>query len=151
MTALSTLCTSSRIAPRTIFRCSATYEVARYARSNTTTARRLLSTSSEPSLRRSYLYVPASSDRMLQKSLNLGVPPDVVIYDLEDSVSPTLHEKKAARQRLTHFLHVRGPTWRRGGSADLKGDSRRLQGTSLPPNASRYDSMIRVLPFSRTT
>ena len=46
---------------------------------------------------------------MLQKSLNFGVPPDVVIYDLEDSISPTLLEKKAARQRLSQFLHVCSP------------------------------------------
>lgn len=44
---------------------------------------------------------------MLDKSLNLGAPADVVIYDLEDSVSPTPQEKKAARERLSHFLHVR--------------------------------------------
>ncbi|KAG9315635.1 citrate lyase beta subunit [Chiua virens] len=42
---------------------------------------------------------------MLEKSLNLGVPPDVVIYDLEDSVSPNLLDKKAARERLSQFLH----------------------------------------------
>lgn len=45
---------------------------------------------------------------MLDKSLNLGAPPDVVIYDLEDSVGPTPHDKNAARQRLSQFLHVRG-------------------------------------------
>ncbi|KAG8214740.1 Pyruvate/Phosphoenolpyruvate kinase-like domain-containing protein [Butyriboletus roseoflavus] len=42
---------------------------------------------------------------MLEKSLALGAPPDVVIYDLEDSVTPTPHDKKAARQRLSQFLH----------------------------------------------
>lgn len=47
---------------------------------------------------------------MLEKSLSLGAPPDVVIYDLEDSVTPTADEKKAARQRLSQFLHVRGST-----------------------------------------
>ncbi|KAH0832185.1 citrate lyase beta subunit [Lanmaoa asiatica] len=51
------------------------------------------------------MVLPASSDRMLEKSLNLGAPPDVVIYDLEDSVTPTPHDKKAARQRLSQFLH----------------------------------------------
>lgn len=45
---------------------------------------------------------------MLEKSLHFGVPPDVVIYDLEDSVTPTLQDKNAARQRLSKFLHVRG-------------------------------------------
>lgn len=58
--------------------------------------------------------VPASSDRMLEKSLNLGAPPDVVIYDLEDSVTPTPHDKKAARQRLSQFLHVCGLRLDRG-------------------------------------
>ncbi|KAI9462197.1 citrate lyase beta subunit [Boletus coccyginus] len=87
---------------------AATHNIARHIRfSNLGLApRRLLSTpaSSKHTLRRSYLYVPASSDRMLDKSLNLGAPPDVVIYDLEDSVTPTSHEKKAARQRLSQFL-----------------------------------------------
>ncbi|KIJ59476.1 hypothetical protein HYDPIDRAFT_33164 [Hydnomerulius pinastri MD-312] len=62
------------------------------------------STSSEPALHRSYLYVPSSSDRMLEKSLSLGTPPDVFIYDLEDSVPPSPFDKNTARQRLGHFL-----------------------------------------------
>ncbi|KAF8133992.1 citrate lyase beta subunit [Boletus edulis] len=91
-----------------ILRCATTHDIARHVKFSLTFApRRLLSTpaSSEPTLRRSYLYVPASSDRMLEKSLTLGAPPDVVIYDLEDSAPPTLHDKKAARQRLSQFLH----------------------------------------------
>ncbi|KAL4080952.1 citrate lyase beta subunit [Scleroderma citrinum] len=48
--------------------------------------------------------VPASSDRMLAKSLMLPSPPDVFIYDLEDSVPPSVHDKVNARQRLCHFL-----------------------------------------------
>ncbi|KAF8558357.1 citrate lyase beta subunit [Imleria badia] len=111
---------------------SGTYDVARLVRlSNLTASRRLLSTSStssEPTLRRSYLYVPASSDRMLEKSLNLGAPPDVVIYDLEDSVTPTPHEKKVARQRLSQFLH-------RTPKEDLPASERvavRLNDTSTP-------------------
>jgi len=53
-------------------------------------------------LRRSYLYVPASSERMLQKSL--VTPSDVIIYDLEDSVAPSEEGKTLARERLTEFL-----------------------------------------------
>ncbi|KAA1479023.1 beta subunit of citrate lyase [Dentipellis sp. KUC8613] len=53
-------------------------------------------------LRRSYLYVPASSDRMLQKSVTN--PSDVIIYDLEDSIAPSARDKKDARDRLTEFL-----------------------------------------------
>ncbi|KAH8825074.1 Pyruvate/Phosphoenolpyruvate kinase-like domain-containing protein [Flagelloscypha sp. PMI_526] len=51
-------------------------------------------------LHRSYLYVPASSSRMLQKSLT--APADVLIYDLEDSVAP--NAKNDARSRLAQFL-----------------------------------------------
>ncbi|PSS06843.1 hypothetical protein PHLCEN_2v3562 [Hermanssonia centrifuga] len=57
-----------------------------------------------PSLKRSYLYVPASSDRMLEKSLTS--PSDVIIYDLEDSVPPSVLDKESARNRLKDFLHV---------------------------------------------
>ncbi|KAF9778704.1 citrate lyase beta subunit [Thelephora terrestris] len=64
--------------------------------------RKWLSTTSKRSLRRSYLYVPASSDRMLRKSLE--TPSDIIIYDLEDSVSPTRTDKDAARDRLLNFL-----------------------------------------------
>ncbi|KAI0279234.1 citrate lyase beta subunit, partial [Russula aff. rugulosa BPL654] len=49
-------------------------------------------------LRRSYLYVPASSERMLQKSLVTGS--DVIIYDLEDSIAPSEGGKDDARERL---------------------------------------------------
>ncbi|KAI6005357.1 Pyruvate/Phosphoenolpyruvate kinase-like domain-containing protein [Pisolithus marmoratus] len=41
---------------------------------------------------------------MLAKSLSLGILPDVVIYDLEDSVPPSPQDKINARQRLCHFL-----------------------------------------------
>ncbi|KID90210.1 citrate lyase subunit beta (Citrate (pro-3S)-lyase subunit beta) [Metarhizium guizhouense ARSEF 977] len=47
-------------------------------------------------LRRSLLYVPASSQKMLTKSL--GLISDNVTYDLEDSVTPSL--KPQARQQL---------------------------------------------------
>jgi citrate lyase beta subunit len=46
--------------------------------------------------------VPSSSDRMLEKSLN--IKSDVIIYDLEDSVSPA--DKIGARHRLQGFLQV---------------------------------------------
>ncbi|KAG5729418.1 hypothetical protein E4T56_gene2394 [Termitomyces sp. T112] len=52
-------------------------------------------------LRRSYLYVP-SSERMLEKSLL--TTSDMIIYDLEDSISPSPTDKKDARIRLFHFL-----------------------------------------------
>ncbi|KAG1861800.1 Pyruvate/Phosphoenolpyruvate kinase-like domain-containing protein [Suillus subalutaceus] len=46
----------------------------------------------DQALRRSYLYVPSSSDRMLDKSLS--TPSD-------DSVPPSPHDKDSARQRLS--------------------------------------------------
>ncbi|KAJ7164637.1 Pyruvate/Phosphoenolpyruvate kinase-like domain-containing protein [Mycena crocata] len=63
-----------------------------------------LNTSSAPSisLSRSYLYVPSSSERMLQKSLTTNS--DMIIYDLEDSVPPSAADKNAARTRLSDFL-----------------------------------------------
>ena len=67
---------------------------------------RTISTNLKPAnLRRSYLYVPASSDRMLEKSITTGS--DVIIYDLEDSVSPVHSGKANARGRLNKFLAVR--------------------------------------------
>ena len=67
---------------------------------------RTISTNLKPAkLRRSYLYVPASSDRMLEKSITTGS--DVIIYDLEDSVSPVPLDKANARRRLKKFLEVR--------------------------------------------
>jgi len=60
--------------------------------------------STKASLRRSYLYVPSSSERMLEKSIGTGS--DVLIYDLEDSVSPQSIDKAAARSRLGKFLKV---------------------------------------------
>lgn len=56
----------------------------------------------DQALRRSYLYVPSSSDRMLDKSLS--TPSDIIIFDLEDSVPPSPHDKDSARQRLSTFL-----------------------------------------------
>ncbi|KAL4251854.1 Pyruvate kinase-like domain superfamily protein [Abortiporus biennis] len=56
-------------------------------------------------LQRSYLYVPTSSDRMLEKSLTSSS--DVIIYDLEDSVPPSPAAKADARQRLATFMKTR--------------------------------------------
>jgi hypothetical protein len=53
-----------------------------------------------PILRRALLYVPASSPKMLQKTLSLSV--DTVTYDLEDSVA--VSQKPAARKALSTFL-----------------------------------------------
>ncbi|KAH8104486.1 Pyruvate/Phosphoenolpyruvate kinase-like domain-containing protein [Cristinia sonorae] len=60
----------------------------------------IASKDSDTTLRRSWLYVPASSSRMLEKSLT--TTSDVIIYDLEDSVPPDA--KTAARERLEKFL-----------------------------------------------
>ncbi|KAI0101611.1 Pyruvate/Phosphoenolpyruvate kinase-like domain-containing protein [Nemania sp. FL0031] len=51
-------------------------------------------------LRRALLYVPASSPRMLAKSL--GIPSDNITYDLEDSVTPSA--KPQARTALSAHL-----------------------------------------------
>ncbi|KAJ7645543.1 Pyruvate/Phosphoenolpyruvate kinase-like domain-containing protein [Mycena polygramma] len=66
--------------------------------------RRLNTSSSTPTalLKRSYLYVPSSSDRMLEKSLSTAS--DMVIYDLEDSVPPSEADKTSSRARLSAFL-----------------------------------------------
>jgi len=53
-------------------------------------------------LNRSFLYVPASNDRMLAKSLSTNS--DMIIYDLEDSVPPQPEAKETARNRLANFL-----------------------------------------------
>ncbi|CCM01879.1 uncharacterized protein FIBRA_03950 [Fibroporia radiculosa] len=55
-----------------------------------------------PQLNRSYLYVPTSSDRMLQKSLSTNT--DIIIYDLEDSVPPSASDKDNARERLRNLF-----------------------------------------------
>ncbi|KAI5305279.1 RNA polymerase II mediator complex subunit [Ascosphaera pollenicola] len=51
-------------------------------------------------LRRSFLYVPGSSERMLVKSR--GLKADCVVYDLEDSVTP--HKKPEARHLVKKEL-----------------------------------------------
>ncbi|KAG9032825.1 hypothetical protein FRB95_000991 [Tulasnella sp. JGI-2019a] len=51
-------------------------------------------------LRRALLYVPSSSQKMLNKSLS--TPVDTLIYDLEDSVAPA--QKVNAQRSLTQFF-----------------------------------------------
>ncbi|KAJ4126653.1 hypothetical protein NW765_002439 [Fusarium oxysporum] len=51
-------------------------------------------------IRRSLLYVPGSSQKMLTKSL--GLKSDNVTYDLEDSVTPSL--KDTARNQLREHI-----------------------------------------------
>ncbi|KAI0974474.1 Pyruvate/Phosphoenolpyruvate kinase-like domain-containing protein [Xylaria arbuscula] len=60
-----------------------------------------MASSSSAVLRRALLYVPASSPRMLTKSL--GLTSDNVTYDLEDSVTPTAkpQARTALREHLT--------------------------------------------------
>ncbi|KAF8635957.1 hypothetical protein AX15_000123 [Amanita polypyramis BW_CC] len=65
-------------------------------------ASRSLSTDAVTALHRSYLYVPSTSDRMLDKSL--ATNSDMIIYDLEDSVPPSSVDKSNARIRLCNFL-----------------------------------------------
>lgn len=55
----------------------------------------------KPFLRRSLLYVPGSSLRMIEKSL--GVAADSLIFDLEDAVS--LQEKDNARRNVVEVIH----------------------------------------------
>jgi len=100
-------------------------------RPHNSSVRRCLNTISKGLLRRSYLYgtmsfvpppssahgidlctgppVPASSDKMLWKSLETRS--DVIIYDLEDSVPPARADKDAARNRLLNFLSVSSRRW----------------------------------------
>lgn len=49
--------------------------------------------------------VPASSDKMLNKSL--VTKSDMIVYDLEDSVPPSVEDKEGARNRLARFIHVK--------------------------------------------
>lgn len=48
--------------------------------------------------------VPTSSDRMMEKSMSTNS--DTIIYDLEDSVPPSVSDKDGARTRLQKFLTV---------------------------------------------
>lgn len=56
--------------------------------------------SAEHPLHRSYLYVPASSPRVMRKALQSGA--DAVLFDLEDAVAPDA--KDDARRELTVIL-----------------------------------------------
>ncbi|MEM3515607.1 MAG: aldolase/citrate lyase family protein, partial [Saccharolobus sp.] len=51
-------------------------------------------------IRRSQLYVPAISEKMIRKSLEINA--DSIIFDLEDSVPP--EDKEKARELLTKLL-----------------------------------------------
>ncbi|KAI8719038.1 hypothetical protein NCS52_00684100 [Fusarium sp. LHS14.1] len=64
-------------------------------------------------IRRSLLYVPGSSQKMLTKSL--GLHSDNVTYDLEDSVTPSL--KDTARKQLRD--HISGLNARPSGFSEL--------------------------------
>lgn len=57
-------------------------------------------------LRRSLLFVPASSQKMIRKAVN--VPADAIILDLEDAVSPD--EKQSARGNITDAISVLRPS-----------------------------------------
>ena len=54
-------------------------------------------------VRRSLLYTPGSSEKMLVKSRS--VPADTLVYDLEDSVAE--HRKGAAQGMVLQALYVR--------------------------------------------
>ncbi|KAF7557033.1 hypothetical protein G7046_g6149 [Stylonectria norvegica] len=64
-------------------------------------------------IRRSLLYVPSSSQKMLSKSL--GLTSDNVTYDLEDSVTPSL--KASAREQLR--AHISSLQTRPPGISEL--------------------------------
>ncbi|KAH7885092.1 citrate lyase beta subunit [Phlebopus sp. FC_14] len=100
----SLVCSSSR--PHRSSRRPTLFESPRWNSLRAQRGPRQFSTSNakETILWRSYLYVPASSDRMLEKSLSLPTLPDVFIYDLEDSVPPSARDKDSARHRLSRFL-----------------------------------------------
>ncbi|KAI1477004.1 beta subunit of citrate lyase [Daldinia eschscholtzii] len=60
-----------------------------------------MSPPASPFLRRAMLYVPASSPKMLAKSLGLNC--DTIVYDLEDSVAPAV--KTDARKALQAHMN----------------------------------------------
>jgi citrate lyase subunit beta / citryl-CoA lyase len=55
--------------------------------------------------KRSYLFVPATSVKMMEKAITSKA--DSVIFDLEDAVA--FNEKEAARERARDFLHNNHP------------------------------------------
>ena len=58
-------------------------------------------------MNRSYLFVPADSERKLKKSADIGA--DALILDLEDSVAPDA--RPAARELCREFLAERRKAW----------------------------------------
>lgn len=101
------------------------------------------------SLSRSYLYVPSSSDRMLEKSITAGT--DVIIYDLEDSVSPAPEDKLAARTRLRKFLEVSSMVYTGQEMQSLIRFSYKRHGKSnCSPNTLLCESTVSRLPFFET-
>ncbi|KAI1448110.1 beta subunit of citrate lyase [Annulohypoxylon stygium] len=66
----------------------------------------MMAAASKKVLRRALLYVPASSPKMLRKSLPLSLMCDNITYDLEDSVLPDLkpEARNALRDHLTQDL-----------------------------------------------
>lgn len=58
-------------------------------------------------MNRSYLFVPADSERKLKKSADVGA--DALILDLEDSVVPEARAR--ARELCREFLATRGKAW----------------------------------------
>jgi citrate lyase subunit beta/citryl-CoA lyase len=58
-------------------------------------------------MNRSYLFVPADSERKLEKSADVGA--DALILDLEDSVAPDA--RPAARELCREFLANRSKAW----------------------------------------
>lgn len=58
-------------------------------------------------MNRSYLFVPADSERKLKKSADVGA--DALILDLEDSVAPSA--KAGARELCRDFLATRKTAW----------------------------------------
>ncbi|PCH40142.1 citrate lyase beta subunit [Wolfiporia cocos MD-104 SS10] len=76
-----------------------------HRRTLTALSHNALGDSAGPQLNRSYLYVPTSSNRMLEKSLS--TPSDVIIYDFEDSVPPSATDKNGARERLRKFFEAK--------------------------------------------
>ena len=65
---------------------------------------------------RSYLFVPADSERKLQKAGGAGA--DALILDLEDSVAPDA--RPAARQLAAEYLQGKENIWVRVNPVDTE-------------------------------
>lgn len=79
-------------------------------------------------LRRALLYVPASHQRMLTKSLTLAA--DNITYDLEDSVTP--HEKPNARRALASHLASLSHTSSPSRPSTIREVAARINAVSTP-------------------